>query len=224
MSRDGCRRRIDDATIRPDACELTTGDTVTTPSEPTNDPRPGKGATPKRGGSSGPATPDDIGYPLLLTNDEAGLSGFAATLLPGDRVFVRDLPFERLDGICAGEVVLIPPPGSDLPVRRARPTGSFAHRVSNDAPTVTAIVTLASPVADVRIPEHLTNEKHFEDLLNRHDGDLHAGLVAEGMRTSLLAADQVLARPPQKIVCTPPQITVGYQLRWSLCSWLGIFC
>jgi len=181
---------------------------VTTPSERNQDARPG----------------DDVGYPLLLTKDDAGLTGFPAALLPGNRVLVRDLPADRVGGISAGEVSLIPPPGSDLPVRRARPTGSFVHRTSDDAPTVNAIVTLDSPVADVRIPEHLTDEKHFEDLLSRHDGDLHAGLVAEGMSARPLGAEQPPARASQKLAFTPPEITVDHKLGWSLCSWLGIFC
>ncbi|WP_146135309.1 hypothetical protein [Antricoccus suffuscus] len=180
-----------------------------------------KTGTPK---TDKPDKVDDSCYAMLLTKDEAGLTGFPATLLPGNRILVRDLPFERLDGICPGEVSVLPPPGSDLPVRRAQPTGTFAHRATEDAPTVTAIITLATPVADVRVPDHLTTEKHFEDLISRFDGDLHAGLAAEGMRTALLTDERVLTKAPRKITCTPPQVVVGMKYRWSLCSWLGIFC
>ena len=187
-----------------------------------NSPKTGRPET------SEPDKIDNSCYALLLTNDEAGLTGFPATLLPGNRILVRDLPFERLDGICPGEVSVLPPPGSDLPVRRTQPTGTFAHRSTKDAPTVTAIITLASAVADVRVPDHLTTEKHFEDLIRRYDGDLHAGLAAEGMRTGLLTDERVLTKTTPttkpKITCTPPEIVVGGQLRWSLCSWLGIFC
>ncbi len=221
---------------------------MTTPKEPSNPKRPtrasaSKADVPKAGTpktstpktrvpiktgtpktSGGPEKVDDSCYALLLTKDEAGLTGFPATLLPGNRIFVRDLPFERLDGICPGEVSVLPPPGSDLPVRRAQPTGTFAHRATKDAPTVTAIITLSTSVADVRVPEHLTSEKHFEELISRFDGDLHAGLAAEGMRTGLLTDERVLAKTSPKITCTPPEIMVGGQYRWSLCSWLGIFC
>ena len=54
-----------------------------------------------------PAT-DFNPYVLLLTNDDAGLTGFRGDLLPNDRVLIKDLPVERLDGICPGEVLVIP--------------------------------------------------------------------------------------------------------------------
>lgn len=240
-------RKIDDTTVRSDTREFGNGEIVTTPKDPSNPKRPTRASASKVGTpetstpkinapktpirkagppktSSQPEKIDDSCYALLLTKDKAGLTGFPAALLPGNRILVRDLPFERLDGICPGEVSVLPPPGSDLPIRRAQPTGTFAHRATKDSATVTAIITLATAVADVRVPEHLTSEKHFEDLINRFDGDLHAGLAAEGMRPGLLTDERVLTKRQPKITCTPPEIIVGKQFRWSLCSWLGIFC
>ncbi len=227
MRRAACQRRIDNTTVRSDTRDFGNGEIVTTPKEPSQPKRPTKIGTPKTGTPKTSSVPNKVDascYAMLLTKDEAGLTGFPATLLPGNRILVRDLPFERLDGICPGEVSVLPPPGSDLPVRRAQPTGTFAHRATENAPTVTAIITLATSVADVRVPEHLTTEKQFEDLISRFDGDLHAGLAAEGMRTALLTEERVVAKAPRKITCTPPQIVVGAKYRWSLCSWLGIFC
>jgi len=159
--------------------------------------------------------PDFDPYVLLLTNDDAGLTGFRGDLLPNNRVLIKGLPAERLDGICPGEVLVIPPLGSSGAVLRVRPTGTKAFREADDSPTVIAVVSLASPVANIPLPDALT-EKGFHDLVVEHGGDVVAGLRAGGVTRTALTPDQLALIADRVAVsgnagdepnqCTPPDI------------------
>ena len=191
--------------------------------------------------------PDFNPYVLLLTNDDAGLTGFRGDLLPNDRVLIKDLPAERLDGICPGEVLIIPPPGSSGEVLRVRPTGTTAFREAEDSPTVIAVVSLAFPVANIPLPDALT-KTGFHDLVVEHGGDVVAGLRAGGVTRTALTADQV-ALTADRVAqsgnagdgpsqCTPPVIVTrpdqgdhpaplppGEFMWWGdPCSVLGWWC
>ena len=149
-------------------------------------------------------------YVLLLTNDDAGLTGFRGDLLPNDRVLIKDLPVERLDGICPGEVLVIPPPGSSGGVLRVRPTGTKAFRETADSPTVVAVVILASPVAHIPLPDTLTAPA-FQDLVAERGGDVIAALRDGGVTCTALTAEQLAKSRKaqhQPDRCTPPKITV----------------
>ena len=154
--------------------------------------------------------PDFNPYVLLLTNDDAGLTGFRGDLLPNDRVLIKDLPAERLDGICPGEVLIIPPPGSSGEVLRVRPTGTTAFRETADSPTVIAVVSLAFPVANIPLPDALT-KTGFHDLVVERGGDVIAALRAGGVTCTALTAAQLARSRKAQIKpdrCTPPEITV----------------
>ena len=170
--------------------------------------------------SNGDSTP----YVLLLTNDKAGLTGFPASLLHNGRVLVRDLPVERLGGICPGEILVIPSPDSGLPVQRLRATGTRAQVASKDSPTAVAVITLSSPVADVALPESASTKEALEALKDRYDGDLAAGLQAEGMKVELLPVDNVNCFPADRVDCTEAVVHVTPLGDFTLCDWLGIFC
>jgi len=172
---------------------------------------------------------ESVPYVLLLTNDADGLTGFPGTLLPNGRLLVRSLPVERLDGICPGEVVVIPPPGSQEPVQRVRPTGTRARRSSERAPTVTAVITLSRPVAHIPIPEEAATPAAFDKLMSENDGDIVAALGAAGMKiTSLRSADAARGADARQrdagATCTAPEVQIGLEASMSLCDWLGIFC
>lgn len=123
-------------------------------------------------------------YVLLLTRDEIGVSGFPGILVPGDQVMVPDLPADRLYGIEAGEIVVIPPPESEQEVLRVRATRTDALRVDG-AETVTAVIHLAGSVAQVPRGQISTPEAFQELVLNRHPGDLISGLRAVGVTPTL---------------------------------------
>jgi len=171
-----------------------------------------------------PSHAKQAAYVLLLTNDEAGLTGFPGTLLPNGRVLVRDLPFERLRGICPGEIVVIPSIDSDLRVRRVRAIGTRAQRATEDSPTVLAVIRLAHRVADVPLPDSVSTREALDALRERFDGDIGAGLAAAGMSATLVAPGDESAARIRRVECADPLVHVGPLNDLSLCDWLGIFC
>lgn len=145
-------------------------------------------------------------------------------MLPNGRVLVRDLPFERLRGICPGEIVVIPSVDSGFPVQRVRAIATRAQRARNDSPTVLAVIRLARRVADIPLPESVSTREALVALTARFDGDVAAGLEAAGMRATLFAAEpEDLVRAPI-VECADPLVEVGPISSLSLCDWLGIFC
>ena len=165
-----------------------------------------------------------VPYVLLLTNDEAGLTGFPASVLGNTRILVRDLPVERLRGICSGEVLFIPSPESGRPVQRFRAIGTRAQVTSDKSPTALAVITLSSPIGEVSLPESASTPEALEDLKNRFDGHLAAGLDAAGVKIELLPVDRVSFLPADRVKCTEPVVHVGLLQSFSLCDWLGIGC
>lgn len=164
-------------------------------------------------------------FVLVLTRDDAGFNGFPADLLPNGRVLIKDFPFDRLNGICPGEVVVIPESAGE-PIQRVRPIGTRALRV-NGADTVTAVVTLEHPVADIPLPQSLQTEHALLDMITQTNGDILTGLRSAGMTIRALAPEAISARRPRapRPTCTPPEVRDGDTFAsFSLCDWLGIFC
>lgn len=120
-------------------------------------------------------------YVILLTRDAAGVTGFPGILLPDDKVAIQNVPQERLPGIEFGEVVVVPPPDSTIPVRRVRPASATWFRdARNDRPTV--VVDLAQSVADVRVS---ISHPQLIDQLTQHEGDIGLALRSAGLVISL---------------------------------------
>jgi hypothetical protein len=165
-----------------------------------------------------------VRYVLLLTNDESGLTGFPATLLPNGRVLVRDLPVEHLKGICPGEVVIIPAVDSTLPVQRVRPVSTRAQRTTEKSPTVVAVITLARAVADVPLPDSESTSALLDGLSERFDGDLVAGLQSVGSTAVLTPLGAEFVAQDAGAECTEPVVIVGMLNTLTICDVLGIFC
>jgi|SRR6478672_10631701 hypothetical protein len=173
------------------------------------------------------ATEESAPFVLVLTRDDAGFNGFPADLLPNGRVLIKDFPFDRLGGICPGEVVVIPE-SARQPTQRVRPIGTRALRVAG-AETVTAVVTLEHPVADIPLPQSLQSEEALRDMITRHNGDILTGLRSAGMTVRPLAPEALAALRPKapRPTCTPPEVRDGdavIDTSFSICDWLGIFC
>ena len=170
---------------------------------------------------------ESVPFVLVLTRDRAGFNGFPADLLPNGRVLIKDFPFDRLNGICPGEVVVIPEsPGE--PIQRVHPVSTRAMQV-NGADTVTAVITLEHPVADIPLPQSLQTEQALRDMITETNGDILTGLRSAGMTIRPLAPEVISARRPRahRPTCTPPEVRDGDAITdasFSLCDWLGIFC
>lgn len=174
--------------------------------------------------TSSSSSDDSAPYVMLLTSDGAGLTGFPATLLPNAQVLVRNLPVEHLTGIGSGEIIIIPSPNSDLPVQRVRATGTLAQLTNENSPTAFAVITLSRPVADVPLPDSASTREALEALRDRFDGDLAAGLQAEGMTATLLPVDAQRVASTARVVCTEPLVRVGPLRDFSLCDILPVHC
>ena len=161
-------------------------------------------------------------FVLVLTRDDAGFNGFPAELLPNGRVLINDFPFARLNGICPGEVVVIPESAS-APIQRVQPIGTRALRV-NGAETVTAVITLEHPVADIPLPESLRTEQALREMITRTNGDIVTGLRSAGMTIRPLAPEAIARRrKAPRPTCTPPVVRDGDGITdagFSLCDWL----
>jgi hypothetical protein len=164
-------------------------------------------------------------FVLVLTRDDAGVTGFSADLLPNGRVLIKDFPYDRLNGICPGDVVVIPE-SAGAPIQRVRPIGTRALRV-NGGDTVTAVITLEHPVADIPLPESLRTEHALRDMITRTNGDILAGLRSAGMTIRPLAPGAGRRPKGPRPACSPPEVRDGDAITdasFSLCDWLGIFC
>jgi hypothetical protein len=173
------------------------------------------------------ATEEFAPFVLVLTRDDAGTNGFPADLLPNGRVLIRDFPFDRLGGICPGEVVVIPE-SARQPIQRVRPIGTRALRV-HGSETVTAVVTLEHPVADIPLPQSLRSKEALRDMINQNNGDILTGLRSAGMTIRPLGPEALATlrpRSPQP-TCTPAEVRDGDAVTdpsFGICDWLGIFC
>ena len=122
---------------------------------------------------------------VLEVDGDAGPLTVPALLIPRDYIVVSELSADRLGDVAAGEVVISPPDGSELPQQRIGTAGMRVFPVVATGRVVVAI-KLALSVATVSIS--ITGDE-FHGLVAENNQDVVSALRSSNITTELL-------RPP----------------------------